>query len=270
MVNNESNNNSSLSSYQKVYLIADSFISNTKLLLTIYLLTFFYFVFALYVYISENDSEAFVFLFSFLFIFTSPIIIFIFYKYLRLTQKLLEWNKEYLDSSYTLICDTTLPKGNTVAEKILYLASHILPSLREDYNKFYLSPFTKLKYIIKKKVFKLNSGYQKHLNYKLDNNVILDLVLKTPDGYFIVKNYGESKVTLEDLKSLTRIIKSKFRDKLYRRKAIYRVICVAKNYDKDFLERSSLERIMTEELKSNLTIDLIVEEDIGFSVLWVG
>jgi hypothetical protein len=268
--NNKHNTNSFLSSYQKVYLIAGSFIGNTKTLLVIYLLTFIYFLLALYTYISQNDSEAFVFLFSYLFIFTSPFIIFIFYKYFRLTRKFQEWNKEYLHSSYTLIFDTTLPKGNTVAEKILYLASHIFPSLREDYYNFDINPFTKLKYLLKKRFFKLNSIYQKHLNYKLYNNVILDLVLHTPDGYFIVKNYGEFLVTSEDLKSLTRIIKNKFRDKLYRRKPIYRVICVTKNYNKDFLERNSLEKIMTEELKSDLKIDLIVEEDIGFSVLWVG
>jgi hypothetical protein len=50
---------------------------------------------------------------------------------------------------------------------------------------------------------------------------------------------------------------------------IFRVICVAKSYEHNFMNRESLERLMTEDLNANFPVDLIVEEEIGYSVLWV-
>lgn len=88
-------------------------------------------------------------------------------------------------------------------------------------------------------------------------------------GYFIVKDFKDKIVTTDDLKDLVKIISSKFKNK-YRRTDVFRCICVAKNYDQSFFDRESLELQMTQQLKTKFPIDLVVEENIGYSVLWVG
>jgi hypothetical protein len=87
-------------------------------------------------------------------------------------------------------------------------------------------------------------------------------------GYFIVKDFKEKVVTREDLKQLSEIIRSRFKDK-YQRTNVLRAICVAKKYDPILMERESLERKIGEELKANFKLDLIVEEKVGYSVLWI-
>ena len=48
---------------------------------------------------------------------------------------------------------------------------------------------------------------------------------------------------------------------------IFRIICVAKSFD-DSLQGESLEKTM-ERLTSETKIDLLVEEKVGYSVLWI-
>lgn len=99
------------------------------------------------------------------------------------------------------------------------------------------------------------------MNYTIDSYV-LDVAYKTDEGYFIVKDFKDQIVAPEDLRQLTRIVKEKFT-------RIFRVICVAKAYDESFLNKVTLEKQMTKELKANFKIDLILEEKVGYSVLWI-
>jgi hypothetical protein len=64
---------------------------------------------------------------------------------------------------------------------------------------------------------------------------------------------------LEDQQYLVKILRGRFRTKLQRTN-IFRIMCVAKNYDASLLDRELLKRLMTRELKENLKIDLILEE----------
>ena len=99
------------------------------------------------------------------------------------------------------------------------------------------------------------------LNYAIDSYV-LDVAYKTDEGYFIVKDFKDKIVTPEDLRLLTRIMKDKFA-------RVFRVICVGKAYDESFLNRATLEKEMTKDMKANFKIDLILEEKVGYSVLWI-
>jgi hypothetical protein len=103
------------------------------------------------------------------------------------------------------------------------------------------------------------------LNYTIGSYSV-DLALKTEKGYFIVKDFKDKIVTLEDLEQLIQIIRGKFRDK-YRRTYVFRVICVANEYDQSFKE--SMKQQMSKELNSNIKLDLLVQEKVGYSVLWV-
>jgi hypothetical protein len=90
----------------------------------------------------------------------------------------------------------------------------------------------------------------------------LYVAYKTDEGYFVIKDFKDKIVTPEDLRQVTRIVKEKFTH-------IFRVICVAKAYDESFLNKDTLEKQMTKELKANFQIDLILEEKVGYSVLWI-
>jgi hypothetical protein len=198
----------------------------------------------------------------------SPFLIFMIVRSKRFYHELNTWNEEYLQSSYTLIFDTTIPKGNTAGEKVLSLASFIFPQLRADYyDYYYVANFAKA--FFKKKFTKSwKERTRAGLNYRVGEEYYLDVALKTLEGYFIVKNFGDSSISVDNLKELIMIISGEFRNK-YGRLDVFRVIVVARDYDQPFLNRESLEQMMNGELKSKFDIDLIVEEQVGFTVLWV-
>ncbi len=134
----------------------------------------------------------------------------------------------------------------------------------------YISPLDKPTFpsfvkalLSKKKITKnaIQGNISESLNYTIDSYV-LDVAYKTDEGYFIVKDFKDQIVAPEDLRQLTRIVKEKFT-------RIFRVICVAKAYDESFLNKVTLEKQMTKELKANFKIDLILEEKVGYSVLWI-
>jgi hypothetical protein len=62
----------------------------------------------------------------------------------RAGRHLDEWNKDYLQQAYILVFDTTVPRGNTTAEKILNLARAIFPELREFEYMNFLPPYLRL------------------------------------------------------------------------------------------------------------------------------
>jgi hypothetical protein len=97
------------------------------------------------------------------------------------------------------------------------------------------------------------------LNYRVDG-YILDLALKTKVGYFIVK-YFEDIVTEEHMKELIEVCSSF--------SSIFRIVCVTRNYGEVFTNRPRLEQLM-DNLTLGYKVDLIVKEEKGFSVLWVG
>ncbi|MGC1134804.1 MAG: hypothetical protein WA941_18395 [Nitrososphaeraceae archaeon] len=197
----------------------------------------------------------------------SPFLIAMIIKSRRIYGELNTWNKEYLQSSYTLIFDTTIPKGNTTGEKVLNLASLIFPQLRADYiDYYYTSNF--LKSLFKRKSARAwKEKLYSSLNYRVGQEYNLDVALKTLEGYFIVKDFGDSILSVENLKELIEIVGNKFRDK-YRQLDVFRIIVVAKEYDQPFLNRESLEQMMRGEL-GKMDIDLVVQEQVGYTVLWI-
>src|SRR5919198_3031883 len=62
----------------------------------------------------------------------------------HLTRLLKGWNKDYLQQSYILVFDTTVPKGNTNAEKIFNLATAVFPELGGFIPAFWPAPINRL------------------------------------------------------------------------------------------------------------------------------
>ena len=187
-------------------------------------------------------------------------------------KKLKQWNEDYLEETYTIVFDTIIPKGNSTGEKVFNLAKAVFPELTSDYIRLAAGIRDRITLYFKKKLGRLKPlNISQGLNYKVTPTYSVDLALKLPlEGYFIVKDFKDRVVTVDELKYLVKTISGKFKDKYHLRDIhIFRTICVAKDYDAAFLNRESLEKLMMRDLKVNFKIDLIVEEKVGYSVLWV-
>jgi hypothetical protein len=185
-------------------------------------------------------------------------------------KKLEEWDKDYLHSAYILIFDTTIPKGNSTGEKVLNLAKLVFPELRSDLYIGLVDQPTAPAFISALfQKFSKNRGKPAEQNVSQGlgcttaSSYYLDLALKTQHGYFIVKDFKDKVVTLEDLQQLEEALSNEFGNN------VFRIICVARKYHPIFLNVESLERQMTKELTANYSIDLLVEEKIGYSVSWI-
>ena len=138
--------------------------------------------------------------------------------------------------------ETSIPEGDSKVEKILNQAIHVFPTLKEIQRK------------AKKK--------QSKIPYKKDHRIngeSLDGIVSTKKGDFIVKFY-DTKVSTSDLENLVNLL-SKSRDR------IFRVLCVAKDYDEE-LQSNKLVDIM-DRLPKYFKLDLIFEEESGYSMLWI-
>jgi len=158
------------------------------------------------------------------------------------TQEFESIERQFIRQSYLVNFETSVPEGETRVEKILNEAIHVFPTLKEVQRK------AKLK--------------QTKIPYKLDqkfNGETIDGIVSTKKGDFIVKFFDKT-VSESDLKNLIKIL-SKSRDK------IFRVLCVAKDYDED-LQSIKLVGIM-DKIPKYFKLDLIFEEEHGYSMLWI-
>jgi len=158
------------------------------------------------------------------------------------TQEFESIEQQFIRQSYLVNFETSVPKGATRVEKILNEAIHVFPTLKDVQRK------AKLK--------------QTKIPYKLDQKFrgeTIDGIVSTKKGDFIVKFYDKT-VSESDLKNLVDIL-SKSRDK------IFRVLCVAKDYDED-LQSNKLVGIM-DKIQKYFKLDLIFEEEHGYSMLWI-
>lgn len=158
------------------------------------------------------------------------------------TEEFESIERQFIRQSYLVNFETSVPEGETRVEKILNEAIHVFPTLKEVQRK------AKLK--------------QTKIPYKLDqkfNGETIDGIVSTKKGDFIVKFYDKT-VSESDLKNLIKTL-SKSRDK------IFRVLCVAKDYDED-LQSNKLVGIL-DKIPKYYKLDLIFEEEHGYSMLWI-
>jgi len=158
------------------------------------------------------------------------------------TQEFESIERQFIRQSYLVNFETSVPEGQTRVEKILNEAIHVFPTLKEIQRK------------AKQK--------QTKIPYKLDQKIngdTIDGIVSTKKGDFIVKFYDKT-VTASDIKNLVTLL-SKSRDK------IFRVLCVAKDYDEE-LQSNKLIGIM-DQLPKYFKLDLIFEEEHGYSMLWI-
>ena len=147
--------------------------------------------------------------------------------------------RQFIRQSYLVNFETSLPEGDNRVEKIIHHASLVFPTLKEfQYGK---TPKKKIKE-----------------NVSVNGDTV-DIVLSTKKGDFVVKFYDD-KVTYDNIKSLCSSL-SKTRSR------IFRVLCIGKDFDEN-LQSNELVDLM-DALPKYFKLDLIFEEDQGYSMLWI-
>jgi len=149
---------------------------------------------------------------------------------------------QFIRQTYLVNFETSIPEGQNKVEKILNQAIHVFPTLKDVQRK--------------------SKEKQTKIPYKIDqhvNGLALDAVVATNKGEFIVKFY-EKTVSFSDIQELVNaLIKSRDR--------IFRVLCVSKDYDEE-IQSNKLVDIM-DKMPKYFKLDLIFEEDNGYSMLWI-
>lgn len=146
---------------------------------------------------------------------------------------------QLIRQSYLVNFETSIPDGETRIDKILNHSCLVFPELQS-----------------------LLGGKMegKRLPYKIDQTIggqRVDAVVPTKRGLFIVKFFDH--VSFDMLEKLSNDLKGG--------KAIFRVLCVAKNYDEE-LQSSQLSSLM-QKLNLEFDMDLIFEDEQGYSMLWI-
>jgi hypothetical protein len=180
-------------------------------------------------------------------------------------RRLSEWNEDYLHSAYILIFDTTLPKGDSSGKKLLNLARMVFPELRPEVYYSALLDKPSAQVFTRSLWNKLRHSKDSEVGTTFDQRVDsqnLDVVYDTGKGHFIIKEFKDQVVTSDMLKTFLDTISKHF-------SKIFRVIVVAREYESK-LTGETLEEQMSKLSREKFPFDLIIEENLGYSVLWIG
>ncbi len=146
--------------------------------------------------------------------------------------------RQFIRQSYLVNFETSIPEGDNKVDKILSQAALVFPALKDLQQK--------------------KSANKIKLNTQVDGYTI-DAIVPTKKGDFIVK-FFDNVVTYDEIKSLC--------DKLSKSRArIYRVLCIGKDFEQE-LQTQKLVDLM-DELSIYFKVDLIFEEEQGYSMLWI-
>ena len=148
---------------------------------------------------------------------------------------------QLIRQSYLVNFETSIPDGTTRIEKILNHSSLVFPELHSLLGR--------------------DKPEGKKLPYKTNQtigNETVDIIVATKKGDFIVKFFDDASIKAIEQFAQT-LSKSN--------KRIFRVLCVAKNYDEE-LQSNQLSSLM-QKLGLKFDMDLIFEEEQGYSMLWI-
>lgn len=152
----------------------------------------------------------------------------------------------FIRKSYLINFETAVPTGSTKVEKILNEAIKVFPELKET-QKAAEKKGKKIHYEINKET----------------GDTAYDLTLKTKSGQYFLVKFME-KETYDDLKNIVKNTNKKFgKDK------VFRLLMVGKddNFDNIFQDYGFEESMNN--LKRKFKLDLIVESDKGYSMVWI-
>ena len=175
---------------------------------------------------------------------TGAMMIYYLVKGRSVTKELKKVGNEFVRKSYLLSFDTTVPSGKDRNEKIFSLAVNVFPELKEAVKKAQKKGKKPYKEGTKKKKYEF------------------DIEAKTSEGRLIVKFFDE-EVKFEDVKELVKKVEKAWNGK----KEVFRIQCVGKRYEKIF-DTEELEDKM-DDLDRRFPLNIIIEEENGFSMIWI-
>lgn len=172
----------------------------------------------------------------------------------KLSREINEWERAYLDQHYVLTFETNTPIGSTNGEKVFNMAQIVFPELRQKDGK----------------AARWQGSIVGKDNYDFD---CFQTTNESKPRLFVVK-YFDKGVTV-DLKKLHELFQAvteskkfsslKDRIKNLEKMKIFRIVCVAQEYDQSLLDDSKREEILDK--LSEYPVDLILERDRSYSVL---
>ena len=170
-------------------------------------------------------------------------------------KELLEIQSHLIRKSYLMNFELVEPEiiikeGNPKLEKIMNHLSFVFPEVDRINRK-------RIKKV--QSVEKYASKFKRKMHF-LRN---YDLGIKTSTGWYIVQFY-ENLVKFEDVE---KIVKKFTLEKTLLGAEIQRIIIVAKDFDSSFEKEQLLEKM--DLLKRKIHLDIILEEEYGYSTIWI-
>jgi len=114
---------------------------------------------------------------------------------------------------------------------------------------------------------------------KLEDGYEFDCFQTTSDEepeLFIVKHFGDEEITIDKIQELYDKVEEAVKDEKVKKKIehsdtmdISRIICVGKNYNPKFFKSDKQLESMMDELEFDEGIDLILDSDGKYSVIWI-
>jgi len=160
---------------------------------------------------------------------------------------------QYIRQNYFLVFQMQKPEGKDFKEKFMSLAEQVFPSIKREIRRGKTWQEAKL------------GGYS------------FDISMKTHEGVFLLKRFTD-QVKFEDIEKIVKVV-----NKHKPKRGILRVVCLAKNFDDMFFSDeldTKMESLVHKIVKFKtllsrgkaeyrLSLDLIVERENGYSILWL-
>ena len=144
---------------------------------------------------------------------------------------------EYVRKNYYFSFETLKPEGKDSIEKFMSIARDVFPPI---------------KYKLEKEGSNFVSDTAKNDSF----NITLD----TNEGKFLLKHFS-NVVKISDVEEAVQVADSTYGKK------ILRLVCLSNKFDSSFFEEELNEKM--EKIQRNFKLDLIVEREKGYSVIWI-
>lgn len=159
-------------------------------------------------------------------------------------KELKELRNQFIRQSYLINFETSLPHGETETERFLSIATTVFPEVKE----------------VKKRLEKKGKEIWYREKHEI-NGIRFDLVVATVAGNLILE--FKEHLKFEDVQNFVkRIDKSASKEG-----GVFRAIIVTKKYDDSFKTDELITKMGS--LKRNFPLDLISQEDNGYSLIWI-
>ena len=184
-------------------------------------------------------------------------------KFLRkrteIKRNFLEVQADFIRRTYLMNFELVNSEGSSQKDKIFNHLCLVFPQVNEIKKKRTKQKLTSFDQPPKSIKEKFERKIRKKTFFLRD----YDLVLGTSTGYFVIRIINDKTITFEDVKSQVEGLQKKW----FNKDILARFIILGKSFDKSFEEPELINQMKT--LKKKFYVDLIVEDDFGYSTIWI-